>query len=321
MPLDVKGPNGEPLTIDIAWFGSTKPHNVFLHSSGLHGVEGFAGSAIQLRALEAVPQQSKTAFIFVNTLNPYGMAWLRRANENNVDLNRNFCEQDEFTGCPDGYRKLHDLICPASPPGSDAFLLRALWHIAKHGFQSVKRAVALGQYEFPDGLFYGGKELEQGPKLYLEWLQNHLSGAERMIAIDIHTGLGPSGHESMFMEPHGKSSPVSGLIRKFPGKSLGIMHDSDNAYQIAGAMSDLVRNRLDIPHIDFFTVEFGTVSGLKLISAMRDETRCHLHGSKDINDPTKKHLKDVFCLPDEKWKRQVVQQGIETIAMAYKYFN
>lgn len=31
----------------------------------------------------------------VHVLNPYGMAWLRRVNENNVDLNRNFRAADD----------------------------------------------------------------------------------------------------------------------------------------------------------------------------------------------------------------------------------
>ena len=60
MELDAKGPAGEGLTIDIAWFGSEQPREVLLHSSGLHGVEAFAGSAIQLHlnyALRRGPEE------------------------------------------------------------------------------------------------------------------------------------------------------------------------------------------------------------------------------------------------------------------------
>ena len=52
LELEAKGPRGERLTIDIAWFGSEKPKRVFVHSSGLLGVEAFAGSAIQLQWLK-----------------------------------------------------------------------------------------------------------------------------------------------------------------------------------------------------------------------------------------------------------------------------
>src|SRR5262245_8496682 len=91
LPLRAKGPKGEELSIEIATFGSDNPQRVLLHSSGLHGVEGFAGSAIQLQLLRNIPPlAADAALILVHILNPYGMAWLRRVNENNVDLNRNF---------------------------------------------------------------------------------------------------------------------------------------------------------------------------------------------------------------------------------------
>ena len=101
--LNAKGPDGEDLTIDIGWFGNPAPRRVLLHSSGLHGVEGFAGSAIQLQFLEEVPAiPADGAIVLVHVLNPYGMSWLRRVNENNVDLNRNFLAGDEdYAGAPD----------------------------------------------------------------------------------------------------------------------------------------------------------------------------------------------------------------------------
>jgi hypothetical protein len=47
LQLDVQGSRGETLAIDIAWLGNLHPRRVLLHSSGLHGIEGFTGSAIQ----------------------------------------------------------------------------------------------------------------------------------------------------------------------------------------------------------------------------------------------------------------------------------
>jgi hypothetical protein len=38
--LDSRGGEGELLSIDICWLGSTTPKKVFLHSSGVHGPEG-----------------------------------------------------------------------------------------------------------------------------------------------------------------------------------------------------------------------------------------------------------------------------------------
>ena len=102
--LDSKGPANEELTIDIGWFGSENPKRVLVHESGLHGVEGFAGSAIQLQLVDSLPKLPEdTALVIIHVLNPYGMAWLRRFNENNVDLNRNFLQGEEYAGVPEKY--------------------------------------------------------------------------------------------------------------------------------------------------------------------------------------------------------------------------
>ena len=62
LKLEAKGPNAEPLNIDIAWFGASQPRRVLLHCSGLHGVEGFPGAAIQLQFLEngipSIPEEA-----------------------------------------------------------------------------------------------------------------------------------------------------------------------------------------------------------------------------------------------------------------------
>lgn len=49
--LDPKGPEGESLVIDVAVLGDLSPQQIIVISSGLHGVEGFFGSAVQCRLL------------------------------------------------------------------------------------------------------------------------------------------------------------------------------------------------------------------------------------------------------------------------------
>ncbi|NIO42697.1 MAG: DUF2817 domain-containing protein, partial [Burkholderiales bacterium] len=51
--LGATGPTGSPLAIEIASFGLDNPSRVLIHHSGIHGVEGFAGSAIQLALLDS----------------------------------------------------------------------------------------------------------------------------------------------------------------------------------------------------------------------------------------------------------------------------
>ena len=161
LDLNAKGPDGEDLTIDIGWLGNPAPRRVLLHSSGLHGVEGFAGSAIQLQLLEEVPAiPDDGAIVLVHVLNPYGMTWLRRFNENNVDLNRNFLAQaEDYDGAPESYGKLNSFLNPPTPPSADFYYVKPAWLILRHGMTTLKQAVAGGQYKYPNGLFFGGEKL------------------------------------------------------------------------------------------------------------------------------------------------------------------
>ena len=81
-----------PLTIDVAVLGdAASAPAVFLHTSGTHGVEGFAGSAIQVAYLRSGrPPPANVALVLVHGVNAHGFAEGRRWTERGVDLNRNF---------------------------------------------------------------------------------------------------------------------------------------------------------------------------------------------------------------------------------------
>jgi hypothetical protein len=86
--------------------GIGKPEKFLIHLSGIHGVETYAGSAIQSLALDYISQHRKTdiengkknfpTIVFFHAVNPYGFANNRRVNEDNIDVNRNFLTEEEF---------------------------------------------------------------------------------------------------------------------------------------------------------------------------------------------------------------------------------
>ena len=52
--ISARGAQGEDLSIDIASVGSKNPKKTILLTCGLHGIEGFLGSAIQTAWLETL---------------------------------------------------------------------------------------------------------------------------------------------------------------------------------------------------------------------------------------------------------------------------
>ena len=192
------GPGGRELTTDVAIIGDASPSEVVLVSSGLHGIEGFFGSAVQLQLLDDLHRQhtycSSKSWVLVHGLNPFGFAWLRRTDEQNVDLNRNFLiESDGFAGSPMGYAELDPILNPQrwmDRWDPMVFATRGAWLVWRRGLQQLKTIVAMGQYEFPRGLFYGGSRHSAAVSLLREHLTDWLDVAQGVLHLDLHTGLG-----------------------------------------------------------------------------------------------------------------------------------
>lgn len=310
LPLGAKGPAGEELSIDIAWFGSAYPRRALLHSSGLHGVEGFAGSAIQLQLLENLPNLSEDAALVVShVLNPYGMAWLRRVNENNVDLNRNCLPDQTYEGVPPTYAKLDSFLNPNSPPASDFFAVRVAWLILRYGMPALKQAVVGGQYEYPAGLFFGGKCLQQGPERFQTFLAPHLATVDRIVAIDVHTGLGKYGEDTLLAEETDYE-----LLRDVFGERVRPSTPEESpAYRVRGSLSTMIPKIAPKATICAITQEFGTYNSTKVLRALREENRWHHYGAGTLDHPSKRILKETFCPQDETWRESVLTRGDELL--------
>ncbi|MFT7520475.1 MAG: hypothetical protein ACI9MC_002624 [Kiritimatiellia bacterium] len=326
LPIDQVGPSGEALTIDVAILGSTTPRRAVVISSGVHGVEGYFGSAVQVdlleRSLLSYTAPDDCALVFLHAVNPYGFAWSRRFNEKNADLNRSFLAPGEaYSGSPDGYDALSDLINPQHPPtviDRLIFFPKALFHIIKHGMPAMKQAVASGQYDHPKGLFFGGSEPTRTQELLDEHLPRWVGGCERVIHIDFHTGLGASATYKMFVD-HNPGDPGDVELKRIFG--AGVVEPwnaGGTAYAIRGGLGTWCKTRLPNVNYDVLAAEFGTYPALKVLAALRQENQAHHWG--DAHDPTtasaKSRLREVFAPTSQSWRDAVVARGTEIVHTA-----
>lgn len=311
------GPRNEELGIDIAWLGAADAQRVLLHVSGVHGVEAFAGSATQLALLQAPPPLPPDgAIALVHVLNPYGMAWLRRANECNVDLNRNFLrDAATWTGAPPLYRRLDALLNPPSAPARDGFVLRIGLQGLRHGVRAVRQAIAHGQHRYPRGLFYGGAELQQGPRLFCEWLQTRLKSTKTVFAIDMHTGLGAHGHNTLITEPGATATPPAALAAAL-GQALIGDTAAPAAYGIRGSLGAALPRLLPGRSVDVVLQEIGTWPPLHVLHALREENRWHHHGAGHLDHPAKRRLLEALCPASPAWRAAAVAHGCDLVYRA-----
>ena len=80
--IGARGPHDEDLTIDVVITPGINRDRTLVLSSGIHGVEGFFGSAVQLDVLEDWIRSKRSLpavrCLLLHGLNPFGFAWRRR---------------------------------------------------------------------------------------------------------------------------------------------------------------------------------------------------------------------------------------------------
>ena len=320
LEIGMTGPAGEPLCIDVAIIGSLKSGKVLLSSSGIHGVEGYPGSAIQLAVMDDLSKQDPFkdhAVVFIHTLNPYGMAWWRRFNENNVDLNRNFLRSDQnYSGVPEGYDNVRGFINPESPPKRKErwFKVKTLGLILRYGFNNLKQCVAEGQYEYPKAIQYGGNKLQPGPDLLLNWLDKTLENVNKIWAIDLHTGLGPNGHDTLLVSERMANDRYSHLEGLFPGHVESLDPNSGVGYKIIGDLHQGLEDRYNKIEWTSITQEFGTFRPVEVLKASRAENRWTQWGQYLDQVDARRHwsrekMLRTFNPKDEFWQAKITHRG------------
>jgi Protein of unknown function (DUF2817) len=315
----------EDLTVDVALGGDEHPARMVVVSGGLHGVEGFLGSAIQTSILEADPEAwpvpPGSGLVLMHALDPFGYAHLRRCDADNVDLNRNFLlDGDPYSGSPPTYRKLDRVLNPRRPPRRfDLLTIESIPALLLHGKAELKRAIAGGQYDFPKGLFFGGK----GPSAVRRLLEGNMARwvgeADYVLHLDVHTGLGRWRNLALLLEDTVTRERALWLAERF-GPDRVEWSSEGISYPTRGGLGAWCQATFADRVYDFLCAEFGTYSGSRVVAALRAENQAHHWGRPD--DPSthraKSRLLEAFAPADADWRAVTVAQGLETVRLAFE---
>lgn len=278
--IAARGPDGEELFIDVAAHGPGTHARTLVISSGVHGVEAPFGSAVQLALMEHWKPHPPVRCVFVHAVNPWGFAHRRRTNENNLDLNRNFLlPGDEYRGSPAGYAELNPLLNPDRPPSRfDLFPLRAAWTVARHGLPKLKQAVASGQYDHPNGLFFGGSGPSESVRILGEHWERWLGRATDVVHLDYHTGLGQWATGKLLLDVEPTAPQLDRLTRWFGRDAFEVCNPHRTAYDARGGFGPWCHARRGEREYLFGCAEFGTYGPIRVMGALRAENMARHHG-------------------------------------------
>ncbi|MEM9201415.1 MAG: M14 family metallopeptidase [Actinomycetota bacterium] len=303
---DVVGRHGEELTIDLATFGPADAEHRLLVVSGTHGVEGYCGSALQVHWLthHAATRPDDVRIVMLHALNPYGFSWVRRVNESNIDLNRNFIDFSAALPHNAGYDEIATPLVPErwDEDAQAAALGEIYGFIERVGMEAMQAAVSGGQYAHATGLFYGGVAPSWSRTTLEHIWAEQMAGARSAVVLDLHTGLGPWSHGELIShaaaasEIYARSTARWGDVKSMvDGESVSAELTGDWLGQIPSWCGDT--------KVDSVAIEYGTVDVITVLESLRADAWLHGHGDPTAADATaiRRQVWNAFLDDDPEW--------------------
>ena len=316
------------LYIDSFYLPSTgEKTNLVVLTTGVHGIEGYIGSVmldVFFREVYPTLDDANTGVLVVANVNPYGMKYFRRYNENNVDLNRNFIlDWDTFDlSSNKEYPKVDTFLGPTGKIGN------ALWHEAgfylslgktavTDGAGTISDALLTGQYQYPQGVYYGGTG-DEASTVYLKDVFSQCldSPYENIVHIDIHSGYGPRYNMVIFNSVFETMNEAESQAAF--GYDHIIAYDSESFYATTGDTTDFFYRLAQQKQreTDLFSTcfEFGTIGDafFDTILSLKytvDENRNHWYPT---DNPTSARIlhenyMELFYPTETAWREKTVE--------------
>lgn len=327
----------ENLFTDVTHIKNCGENPLVIIISGLHGIEGYVGSAMQTFLLNQInaKQIDSTGLdlLFIHAVNPWGFKNNRRVTSNNVDLNRNFSQTEEIFKIKNtGYTAMKEILQPDKKYsrwtfGNITFLVKIVKSIARYSKSTLIQAIGEGQYEYKKGIIYGGKSFEEENKNITKILKKYCKPYENILVIDIHTGLGKRGKLQLLNAP---KIPKEVKIKVNELFDYKVVNDEDeNFFKEHGSFLDFVWNINKEKNCLPIMFEFGTINSENILGALRTlktmiiENQTFHNGFKSYQD--KKYIDqtflEMFYPSDTKWRNEVMNQFKEIIQHVLRKFK
>lgn len=315
-----QGAEGERLAIDVGQFGNRHSSRQFLMISATHGLEGFAGAALQvawLRSGVSTDFLRNAGFTLIHGLNPYGFSYGTRTTQEGVDLNRNFIDHGATRPDNELYRRIHPyLIANMADAHAWADAQQALDVMRSSvGEDALFDAISRGQYSHPDGVFYGGVARTWENRTLEEIVLRYAGHASKVVVIDWHTGIGAYG-KPFFLAFADDGSDAQQQTARWWGEENVIAarpHGRDRP-RYSGLVFDGVKAFILRAQVAGGVIEWGTRGPVAGEIAVRQDRWLQAHGDAlpaDAIAQVKADLLDSLNPVSYLWRNAVIDKGMQ----------
>jgi hypothetical protein len=186
------------------------------------------------------------------------------------------------------------------------------------GRTRVQAASLLGQHRHPDGIYFGGRGLQEETKVLMELYRQGLSEYRNFHQIDIHTGYGPRYQMTVLVSPQDLLTSAEAVQRfKYP---LVQKIDVREFYAISGDMGDYVyqlRNaEFQKTRVFAGGFEFGTFGSSlpALIRSLRvtilENQLRHLGAvDQEADAQVRREYEELFFPREPRWRNKALADG------------
>ena len=292
----------------IVWKNKQKADFSDETSSGTHGIEGFAGSAVQIDHLQLLASKALKipggmALLLIHALTPWGYAWLRRCDADGVDLNRNGIDFSKPLPENPGYEEIRPVLFLA-----DAELrARILSDFeSRQGRIALEKAVSAGQYSDPLGPFYGGNKAAHGRWVTEQLIAKHNLQQRDLAVIDVHTGLGSYGYGEIICD-HAPDSAGTAKALQCYGNSVTLPLLGTSSSCPKTGLLDYIWHAIMNKNSCYITLEFGTFSTDQLFDVLlRDHQLWASPNNERLRQEHRKRMLGHFCPDEQAWREMVL---------------
>lgn len=319
-PCAGSGPGGEALVTDTVWVGDFDADRVLVLIAGTHGIEGFAGSAVEIDLLRllidakmAVPKHA--AVLMIHALTPWGYAWQRRCDADGVDLNRNAVDFAKPLPENSEYQRLRPALFMANAEQRR----KAFAEFGqRYGRAALDKAISGGQYLDPTGPFYGGKAPAHGRLVCEDLIRRYQLPERRLAVIDLHTGLGSYGCGEIICD-HSPGSAGAAVARQWYGDSVTLPMAGTSSSVPKLGLLDYAWHAVMNEQSCYVTLEFGTYSTDELFEVLlRDHQIWAQTGSEATRFEHSQAMRRHFYPKDRTWQELVLFRARQVIGQALK---
>ncbi|SMF06643.1 DUF2817 domain-containing protein [Pseudobacteriovorax antillogorgiicola] len=313
------------LVTHTAWIGRRDAVRVLVLISGTHGVEGYCGSAVQSCILEEFSQdriklELQQAVLMIHALNPWGMKWARRCDQEGIDLNRNFID---FGKKPESHPLFQEFAAALACENKTERDQRLHALLATMGQTEFDIMVSGGQYLIDWAPFYGGQGPAFANPVMDEIIQDWGLEGRQTVVVDLHSGLGPWAYGEVISD-HPIESSGSEFASRLFGQALAETARGESFSVPKEGLLDYRWHQLMNDSGCFVTLEFGTYSKERLFQVLCDE-----HGFwkdfKEVDANDSSYLKrrsamlHHFCPDDLLWQQAVLFKGWQVVSQVLEY--